>query len=134
MLDAFLSGNFLQITLKLRNFRRNHMKDIKSFFSSRCDRHYWLSRTFYRTQISLIGLEKQSFLCPLVIKKLHKFSGFLPTLVSYLNPINPGLFGLELTHELTLVFFHPLHNSFVFEAMRPKFGAEILCDKADLLG
>ena len=58
-----------QVKSKLRNLDRNHMKDINKFFSSLCDRHCGLSRTFYRTQISLIGLEKQSLLCPLVMKK-----------------------------------------------------------------
>ena len=68
MLDAFIRGNFLQITSKLRNFNRNHTKDTNKFFSSLCERHCWLSRTFDRTQISLIGLKKQSFLCPSLIK------------------------------------------------------------------
>ena len=44
------------------------MKDINKFFSSLCDRHCWLSRTFYKTQTSLIGLEKQPFLWPSEIK------------------------------------------------------------------
>ena len=61
------------------------MKVIKKFFNSLCERHCWLSRTFYRTQISLIGLEKQSFLSPSVIKKVTQFSGFPPTSVSYLK-------------------------------------------------
>ena len=40
------------------------------------------------------------------------------------NPINPGLFGLELA--LGGVFHPSCRNSFVFEPMRPNFGTEIL--------
>ena len=32
----------------------------------------------YPAQISLIGLEKQSLLCPLVMKKWHNFQDFRP--------------------------------------------------------
>ena len=32
MLDAFLSGNLLQITSKLRNLNKNHTKDINKLF------------------------------------------------------------------------------------------------------
>ena len=46
------------------------MKDINKFSSSLCHRHCWLSRTFYRTQISLTGFKKQSLLCPSVMKNL----------------------------------------------------------------
>ena len=69
MLDTFLCGNSLQITSKLWNLSGNHMKDINKLFSSLCHRHCRLSRTFYRTQISLIDLEKQSLLCHSVMKK-----------------------------------------------------------------
>ena len=58
------------------------MNDINKFFSSLCHRHCWLSRTFYRTQISLIGLEKQSLLImPFGNEKVTQFLGFPPTSV-----------------------------------------------------
>ena len=69
MLDAFLCGNLLQVTSKLRNLSRSHMKDANKWFSSLGHRHCWISRTFYRTQISLIDLAKLSLLCRSVTKK-----------------------------------------------------------------
>ena len=56
------------------------MKDVNKFFSSLCYRHCWLSTTFYRTEISLIGLQKQSLLGPYMT--IFRFSAYL---VSYLK-------------------------------------------------
>ena len=68
-------------------------------------------------------------------RKYHKESNFY-TIDSFsstlsLNPINPGLFGLEIT-TLRGVFY-PRCNSFLIEAMQLKFGTGILRDKVYLL-
>ena len=78
ILDPFFWRNFLQRTSKFLTFSRNHIKDINTFFHSLCHMHCWLSRTSYRTQISLFDLEKQSFLRPLVRKNWHNFQVFRP--------------------------------------------------------
>ena len=53
----------LQIASKFLNLGRNNMINIYNVSSLLCHRHCWLSRTFYKIEISAIDLEKQSILC-----------------------------------------------------------------------
>ena len=63
------------------------MEDINKCCHSLCHMHCWLSRTRYRTQISLLDLEKVIF-TPFGKKKVTQFSGLPPISVSYLKSVN----------------------------------------------
>ena len=80
------------------------MKDINNFFLVYCVTGIVrCPENFTERKYLLKDLKKQSFLRPLVIKKVTQFSGFLPTSVSYLKS---GLYisPKDLKHMLANMF------------------------------
>ena len=62
MSDGFVSSDVVKLVPKFLNFMKRNMGDIHEFSDLLCDRHCWLSKTFYKTQTSSIDVEKRYFL------------------------------------------------------------------------
>ena len=58
MSGGFVCGNLLKLMPKFLNLSKSHMADVIEFLILLCHRYCWLSKTFYKTHISLIELEK----------------------------------------------------------------------------
>ena len=100
------------------------MKDVNNFFNLLYHRHCWLSRTFYRTQISLIDLEKQSFLRPSMIK-VTQFSGFPLTSMSYLKTIRFTCTQDKNPNEKTQTMLFQLRQFFYLVELVTQFSSDL---------
>ena len=98
------------------------MEDMNNFFSSLCHMRCWLSRTFYRTQISFIGSRETVLFTPFGSKKVTQFSGLPPTSVSYLKV---GDYSLKI-QNLHIIYFLCSFQNEVFSLQTRKSFSEIL--------
>ena len=71
MSDASACNDFLELIPKILYLSKIHMRGKNDFSNLLYHRHCWLSKTFYRTQISSTDLEKYQFFAAMT-KMWHK--------------------------------------------------------------